>query len=144
MKAKGLIRSRQRNSRQSCGFPKPMKVLLSIRPEYVTAILNGKKSYEFRRVIFTKPVDTVLIYATRPIGKVVGEFRVENIITDDVCNLWSNMKEQSGMDENTFFSYFQGRSKGHAIKIGAIRKYRLPYCPKEKHGIAPPQCFAYL
>lgn len=117
---------------------------MSIKPEYVAAILSGKKSYEFRRVIFAGPVDTVLIYATRPIGKVVGEFSVDDIITDEVSSLWRSTKEHSGMDEDAFFTYFRGRTMGHAIKIGATRKYRQPYCPKDKHGVSPPQCFVYL
>ena len=54
-----------------------MKVLLSIKPQYVESILSGKKSYEFRRMIFAAQIDTVVIYATKPIGRVVGEFGIE-------------------------------------------------------------------
>ncbi|MDD8572078.1 ASCH domain-containing protein, partial [Escherichia coli] len=50
-----------------------MKVLLSIKPEYAESILSGKKKYEFRKNIFrNKNVDTIVIYATMPVGKVIG------------------------------------------------------------------------
>lgn len=117
---------------------------MSIKPEYVDSILSGRKCYEFRRVIFSTSVHTVVIYATKPIGRVVGEFGIEDVISDYVWNLWTTTKELSGMNEQTFFWYFQGRSVGYAIKIGKIKKYRSPFCPKETYGISPPQSFAYL
>ncbi|RAX12581.1 hypothetical protein CKY02_11450 [Photorhabdus bodei] len=40
-----------------------MKVLLSIKPEYVDRILNGSKKFEFRKVAFkNNQVQSVVIY----------------------------------------------------------------------------------
>ena len=44
-----------------------MKVLLSIKPEFVEAIFSGEKLYEYRKAIFKKNVTTVVIYATKPV-----------------------------------------------------------------------------
>jgi len=53
-----------------------MQVLLSIKPEYAEKILNGEKKYEFRKVLpKNKSITKVIIYATMPIGKVIGEFQ---------------------------------------------------------------------
>lgn len=57
-----------------------MKVLLSIKPEFVQEIFTGKKKYEYRKVIFTRSVDKVVVYSTKPVGMIVGEFTVENIL----------------------------------------------------------------
>ena len=55
-----------------------MKVLLSIKPEFVQEIFTGKKKYEYRKAIFTRSVDKVVVYSTKPVGMIVGEFTVEN------------------------------------------------------------------
>ena len=59
-----------------------MKVLLSIKPEFVQEIFTGKKKYEYRKAIFTRSVDKVVVYSTKPVGMIVGEFTVENILND--------------------------------------------------------------
>ena len=52
-----------------------MKVLLSIKPEYASKILDGTKRYEYRRAIFKRTeVTTVVVYASDPVRKVIGEF----------------------------------------------------------------------
>ena len=38
-----------------------MKVLLSIKPEFVQEIFTGKKKYEYRKAIFTRSVDKVVV-----------------------------------------------------------------------------------
>ena len=52
-----------------------MNVILSIKPEFVEKIFSGEKQYEYRKILFKQKVDTVYIYASRPISKIVGEFR---------------------------------------------------------------------
>ena len=48
-----------------------MRVLLSIKPEFAEKILNGAKRYEFRKQAFAQPVEAVVLYATKPVGKIV-------------------------------------------------------------------------
>ena len=48
-----------------------MKVLLSIKPEFVEKIFAGTKKYEFRKSLFKKNgVKDVVIYASAPIKRV--------------------------------------------------------------------------
>jgi predicted transcriptional regulator len=51
-----------------------MNVLLSIKPKYVKAILNGTKKYELRKSAFRckEDIERVYIYATSPVKKIVG------------------------------------------------------------------------
>ena len=66
-----------------------MQVLLSIKPEYAEKILNGEKKYEFRKVLpKNKSITKVIIYATMPIGKVIGEFEIAELISDSPSRLW--------------------------------------------------------
>lgn len=59
------------------------KVLLSIKPEFVNEIMSGRKKFEYRKKVFKrKDITTIVVYATKPLGKVVGEFEVDEIIED--------------------------------------------------------------
>jgi predicted transcriptional regulator len=117
---------------------------LSIKPKFAYAILRGEKKYEFRRNIFARPVDVVLLYASVPVGRVVAEFDVRSIISQPLQTLWNRTKQFAGIGEDYFFRYFQGREYGHAIEIGEVRPYKNPFCPIERLGIRPPQSFSYI
>jgi predicted transcriptional regulator len=121
-----------------------MKALLSIKPEFASKIFEGEKKFEFRRSIFKKPVKCVIVYASSPVCKVIGEFEVEELISDDLENLWRKTKKHAGISKDYFYSYFSDKEKGHAIKIGNIKKYRTPLPLKETFGVLPPQSYLYL
>ena len=75
-----------------------MKVLLSIRPEYVELIFNGTKKFEFRKAAFKAgAVKVVVVYATLPVGKVVGEFNVGEIIESNPSTVWGKTHAHSGI-----------------------------------------------
>ena len=132
------------DSIKSSNFPNQTRILLSIKPQFAFAILHGQKKFEFRRNIFARQVDVILIYATAPIQRVVGEFDVSSIISEPVPVLWKRTREYAGIDETLFFEYFQGCNIGHAIEIGEVRAYSAPFCPVERFGLKPPQSFTYL
>ena len=77
-----------------------MKVLLSIKPEFVDKIIKGEKKYEYRKRVFKENVDTVVIYSTKPVGKVIGEFEIQDIINDSPICIWSKTYRYSGVSED--------------------------------------------
>lgn len=123
-----------------------MKVLLSIKPEFAEKILNGTKRYEFRKVAFkNQNVVGVVIYATQPVGMVIGEFSIEGIMTDSPDRIWQATAQHAGISSDFFNAYYAGCNKAVAIKIGESERYKQPiglvdFWP----GIAPPQSFRYL
>ncbi|MDU9024223.1 ASCH domain-containing protein [Pseudomonas corrugata] len=123
-----------------------MKVLLSIKPEYAEKILQGKKRFEFRKSIFRNPdVKTVVIYATMPVGKVIGEFDFEEVLSDNPKEIWSQTSRFSGITKKFFNEYFYGRELAHAIKVAAVRRYDTPQNLKELiPGGSAPQSFCYI
>ena len=122
-----------------------MKVLLSIKPEYADKILDGKKHYEFRKALKAPDVTTVVIYATMPVGKVVGEFEIDQFISKPPRELWSLTAEFSGITKRFFNEYFRGRDTAHAIKVRQPRRYAEPLELSEVvRGGVPPQSFCYL
>lgn len=123
-----------------------MKILLSIKPQYADKIFSGVKRYEFRKAVHKNPnVNTVVVYATKPIGKVVGEFTVVSIHEDSPRRLWRKTKSASGISEGFFKEYFDGRNVGFAIEVGKTRLYSKPL---ELRDVLPsgfaPQSFVYL
>ncbi|MBP2134241.1 putative transcriptional regulator [Methanomicrobium sp. W14] len=122
-----------------------MNVLLSIKPRYVEKIISGKKRYEFRKVGFKETVGEVYTYSSFPVKKIVGKFHVGQIIEDHPKNLWSQLQEFSGINEDEFFSYFKGKNNGFAISIDDMVTFDTPIDPWEMDSsFNPPQSFQYL
>ncbi|EKS7866030.1 MULTISPECIES: ASCH domain-containing protein [Bacillus] len=123
-----------------------MKVLLSIKPEFVEEIILGNKKFEYRKNIFKrKGISSVVVYATKPCGKVVGEFEIEDIIIDNPDNIWKKTKNHSGITKSYFNHYFAGRQKGVAIQIKEFKKYEEPLdlIDFDSNLKAAPQSFCY-
>ncbi len=124
-----------------------MKILLSIKPKYVNSIMNGTKKFEFRRKIFKrKDVDTVVVYATKPVGKVVGEFEIKQVISDTPKSLWTMTAQYAGLDKMDFYNYFEGLDEAFAIQISKVTPYKkqLDLNELENGNIRAPQSFIYL
>lgn len=123
-----------------------MKILLSIKPEFVKEIFLGKKKFEYRKSIFTnKKVTSVIVYSTMPVGKIVGEFTIEAVLMDKPQTLWRKTSEYSGISKKFFDEYFAGRDQAYAIKIGTLLLYDDPIDPYEKwDSFVPPQSFRYI
>lgn len=132
------------NLTQSSGSQKSIHVLLSIKPQYASAILCGKKRFEFRRTNFSRDINVVVVYVTAPIKRVVAEFDVEEVISESIPELWNQTSKYAGIDKEYFFQYFNGKEIGYALKIGSVRKYKSPFCPFAELNVKPPQSFVYL
>jgi predicted transcriptional regulator len=123
-----------------------MRVLLSINPNHVENIFSGAKTYEYRRKIFTRPgVSTVLIYCTRPVAKLVGEFEIARILRDNPRKLWRRTHEGSGITKEFFERYFDGVDIAYALEIGEVRKFPISIRPTEMfENFHPPQSYMYV
>src|ERR1035438_8785514 len=122
-----------------------MKVLLSIKPEFAEKIFDGTKKFEFRRTIFSKThINTVIVYASSPVQRVIGEFQINQVLFDDIDTLWRRTCDYAGIDKDLFLKYFIDKNKGYAIEIKHVRKYKTPLHLKERFQIQPPQSFAYI
>jgi len=121
-------------------------VLLSIKPEFADKIFDGLKKFEFRRVIFkSTSVSRVVVYASSPVQRVVGEFEVGGILSLETSKLWRRTKRHSGIRKAFFDKYFLGREEGFAIKIKHPKRYAAPLRLEHMCVTArPPQSFMYL
>ena len=55
-------------------------MLLSIKPEYAKAILQGKKQFEFRKTRCKQGINRIIFYASSPQKEVVGEAEIDEIL----------------------------------------------------------------
>lgn len=122
-----------------------MKVLLSIKPEFALKIFDGSKGYEYRRTIFKRSeVTTVVVYASEPIKKVIGEFDIGEILHEEPQALWAKTGDHAGITKKKFLEYFRKRMKGYAIKVKETRMYNTPIPLNKLMVLCPPQSFTYL
>ena len=104
-----------------------------------------QKKYEFRKYIFKKPVDFAYIYATSPVKKIVGYFKIGQIIEDNPENLWRILGDSSGMEKQDFYTYFNGDKKGFAIEIIDLTTFNCPIDPQKViPNFLAPQSFKYV
>lgn len=119
------------------------KILISIKPEYAKRILSGEKMYEYRKRV-PADVKTVVIYATAPVKKIVGEFSVDNVLSMAPEELWNRTHLQSGITQEKFFRYFHGVSIAHALSIKEVIEYESPFDLSEVKIKRAPQSWQYI
>lgn len=121
------------------------RVLLSIHPEFADAIFSGYKHYEFRRVLFKEAVDEVVVYATSPVSRVVGSFKIDDIYEEAPADLWKKTRMLAGVTKEKFDSYFHDRPTGFAIKVANPIRFAVsqPLSRYLRSNTAP-QSFCYI
>lgn len=122
-----------------------MKVLLSIKPEFVDKIIKGEKKYEYRKRIFKKQIEKIVVYSTMPVGKIVCELKIDGVINDSPEKIWIQTSKYSGVKKDFFMQYFNNKDKGYALKISEVEIFDEPIDPKERFdNFVAPQSFKYI
>jgi len=121
-----------------------MNVILSIKPEYAEKILDGSKKFEFRKVSFSNQrVENVLMYATRPVAKVIGQFKVRTIHVDKPKSIWQKTKNHAGIPKSFFDDYYRDRVLAVAIEVESVLRYDVPIALSDFGLVSAPQSFQY-
>lgn len=120
------------------------QMLLSINPEFVTSILQGKKLYEYRKFRCRNDVNKIIIYATAPQKQVVAEAEIADIVEDDVLNVWRQTKDYSGITYRFFRKYYKGKKKAVAYHLKNIVIYEKPITLEDIGVSCAPQSYRYL
>jgi len=119
-------------------------ILISIKPQYVEKIINGTKKYEFRKTLPKNICDTMLIYCTSPIKKVVASAKIEEVLSDSLESLWKKTEKYSGINYERFIKYFNNTKIGYAYKLNSVQVFKTPKDIID-YGISiPPQSFFYV
>lgn len=73
-----------------------MKALVSIHPRFARLILSGEKKCEYRRRLPAKPISGIVIYATSPVSRIIGEAGVEAMPFLEKGELWRQTSSFGG------------------------------------------------
>lgn len=120
------------------------KIIISINPEYVEKIISGEKKFEYRTKVAKQQVDTLIIYATKPMMKVVAEVEILGVIATSPEELWNQTKNQSGITKSFFDEYFKDKRVAYAYKLGTVKVYEKPKSLLDFGLRMAPQSFAYV
>jgi predicted transcriptional regulator len=122
-------------------------VLMSIKPVFADRIFDHPrtKGYEYRRVCpKVEPGDTVVVYASAPVRRIVGQFPVVSVLAHTPEFMWLYTAETAGIDQASFFRYLSGCATAYAIRIGVPVRYPKSIDPRETDpSWRPPQSFTY-
>ena len=120
------------------------KMLLSIKPEYVEKIVSGKKQFEFRKFHCREDVDTIVIYATTPIKRVIGEVSIISIVEGRVEDVWKQTSSKGGITKTAFHEYYKNKDMAIAYELGTVKTYNEPIELSAVGLSYVPQSFAYI
>lgn len=120
------------------------KVLFSIRPIYADKILSGEKRFEFRTVRCQRFVDRMIIYASAPVFRIVGEIAIRRIIQAPPNIMWVETQYGAGISKADFDAYFLDRTIAVAYQLEVPARYSSPVSLSSVGIERPPQSFQYL
>jgi predicted transcriptional regulator len=101
------------------------RILLSLHHEWAAALYSREKHFEFRRQrMDINPGDVVVIYETRPVKMVTGEFVVRAVHYGSPTQL--KRRETNPGRRRSVGSYLNGARHPTALEIAKPRRYRRP------------------
>jgi predicted transcriptional regulator len=122
-----------------------MKVLISIKPQFALKIFDGTKQYEYRKRVFkNSDVNAVVVYASSPMKKVIGEFTIDELMEEEPEAIWEMTKKYSGITKDYFDKYFLNCDRAFAIKVKDFIRYKVPKELIDFDLKFAPQSFVYL
>lgn len=121
--------------------------LISIHPEYAEKIFAGEKKFEFRRRWTSRSVETLFIYATAPVQRIVGFAKIARVTQGTPTQLWRLTHQvNGGFSKSKLFAYFRSSKTGVAIELSKVTPMPSGIDPRVclGRGFRPPQSFRYL
>ena len=123
--------------------------VLSVRPRFAEAIVDGLKTIEVRRQKpNVQPGTLGVVYSSSPIQAVLGLFRVDGTFSGSPEELWVTAQHEAYISRQDFDSYFAGVEQGHAVAVSCAQRLPTPIGLSDLRmiwpGCKPPRSFGYL
>jgi predicted transcriptional regulator len=123
-------------------------LLLALKPQWSTMLLEGTKTVEFRRrgpghAAIGLPV---LLYASAPISAIVGHGMMLGCFRAAPAELWDRYADRGGIEKPDFEAYFAGVSVGEALEL-RCRCLQHPMTLNSlrgRYGWRPPMSWTWL
>ena len=132
------------NMKHPYGKTTRLKAVLPIKPQYADMIVSGEKTVEYRKVYMRRLPEAIVIWATRPVGRIIGEVAVAGCILGTPAEVWERTKERGGIGEEAYEEYFDGKRTAYAYELGGFRTFDRELTLGRLGLARPPQSFAYV
>jgi predicted transcriptional regulator len=123
-------------------------VVLSLKPQWVRALANGEKEFEYRRKVPRQaPPFPVVIYASSPVCALVATALVSYVLRLPPAELIERTRYGAAGEAGAeLLRYFQGMAEGFAMRVEHYRPLDSPIKLTQLRALSfvPPQSFAYL
>lgn len=107
--------------------------------------MDGRKQVEFRKRRLAPDINTVLVYATAPVSKIIGSFTVDRIESGSPAEIWERFGQVGVIPKDEFFDYYEGAHSAVAIVVSGAERFEVPISLESMEPRpAVPQSFAYL
>jgi predicted transcriptional regulator len=102
-------------------------VLLSVRPRFADALLDGTKTVEVRR----RPVRLYagaicLVYASSPTRALTGALAVRGVEHGSPDDLWNRYGDRTALRRDEYDEYLDGRPTASVLLIATAIAFRTP------------------
>lgn len=120
------------------------KILMSIKPEYVDKIFSGSKKYEYRKRMCKEKIDTIIVYSSSPIQKVVGELKIKQVLYDKKTIIWNKTNKYGGITKIKYDNYYENCGYAVAYEIEKAILYDKQKDLKDFNVKKAPQSYVYI
>ena len=120
------------------------KILMSIKPEYVDKIFSGEKKYEYRKRLCKEKIDTIIVYSSSPIQKVVGELKIKQVLYDKKNVIWNKTNKYGGITKIKYDNYYENCGYVVAYEIEKAILYDKQKDLKDFNVRTAPQSYVYI
>ena len=129
-------------------MPDRRTLVLSLRPRYAHAILDGTKTVELRkRRVAASPGTDLILYATTPMRAVVGTARLQGTILCEPEAAWREHAASLGLERHEFERYLAGVTMACLLLLENVRRLQRPLSLAEltrTDSFRPPQSYRYV
>jgi predicted transcriptional regulator len=123
-------------------------MLLSVRPRYAESILAGTKRAEIRRQRpSVRPGTPLIIYATKPLGAVIGTANIDRVCEGTPADLWDQYHQQMGVTHEEFGRYLGEIPTAYLLLLRDARRLVSPLTldeMRESADFQPPRSYRYI
>lgn len=119
-------------------------ILMSIKPEYVDKIFSGEKKYEYRKRLCKEKIDTIIVYSSSPIQKVVGELKIKQVLYDKKNVIWNETNKYGGITKIKYDNYYENCGYVVAYEIEKAILYDKQKDLKDFNVRTAPQSYVYI
>ena len=114
--------------------------LIPLLPQYWDMYRDGSKIWELRKVTHSpRGVDGLIIYATAPVSRIVGEVDLVSSHVGHYGTGWEDAQDGCGITRKQYDLYYQDQEIAIAYRLGNVYEY-----PTGFWMLPAPQGFRYL